>query len=125
MPRSIATRRWFPTTQPQTLQIAAALLYWNAALAVLASLVGLHVGVVTLAAILLDVLGAYGIANQRKAGYVVALVAALVPLVALLGALFLGGAYLAGSLLTLIFDIALVALLLHPVSLGYMRIWFR
>lgn len=119
--KGLKERRWFPSSQPQTLQIAVALLYWNAALSLLVGLIARGFGLLELLVLGADVAGGYGIANERKWGYIVALVAAFLPLVLLIvvGGLFTGG------LLNLIFEIALVALLLHPMSRNYYKIWFH
>jgi hypothetical protein len=114
-------RRWFPTGQPQTLQIAVVLLYWNAALSLLFGLFAGGFGRLELVLLALDLAGGLGIANERKWGYVVAVAAALLPLVLLIA---LGGLF-AGGLLNLIFQIALVFLLLHPMSRNYFKLWFR
>jgi len=118
---SVEHRRWFPANQPQTLQIAVALLYWNAALSLLVGLLSGGFGRLELVVLGADVVGGFGIANERKWGYVVALVAAFLPLVLL----FVVGGLFAGGLLNLIFEIALVALLLHPMSRNYYRLWFH
>ena len=114
-------KRWFPTGQPQTLQIAVALLYWNAALSLLFGLVAGGLGLLELVVLAADVAGAFGVANERKWGYVVAVVAAFLPLALLIA---IGGLF-AGGLLNLIFQIALIALLLHPMSRSYYKLWFR
>lgn len=119
---SVQQRRWFPTGQPQTLQIAVALLYWNAALSLLFGLVAGGVGLLELVVLGLDVVGGFGVANERKWGYVVAVVAAFAPLVLLIA---IGGSLFAGGLLNLVFQIALIALLLHPMSRSYYKLWFR
>lgn len=119
---SLQQRRWFPAGQPQTLQIAVALLYWNAALSLLFGLVAGGFGLLELVVLGLDVVGGVGIANERKWGYVVAVVAAFAPLVLLIA---IGGSLLAGGLLNLIFQIALIALLLHPMSRSYYKLWFH
>lgn len=113
--------RWYSQHQPQTLQIAVALLYWNAFLGLLfAVLEHSDVGARYLLVIIADAAGGFGIANERKWGYVVALVAAIGTLVLLVTT---GGAV--GGLLNFIFEVALVALLLHPMSRNYYKIWFR
>jgi hypothetical protein len=116
---AIRTHRWFPSSQPQTLQIAVMLLYWNAALGLIVGLFAHGLGRLLLLLIVAEVAGAFGIANERKWGYVTALAAACLPLALLI----LG--VLAGGLLNLLFQIALVALLLHPMSRNYYKIWFR
>ena len=83
------------------------------------------------------VYGAWGIANEKKLGWQVAIAAALSPFaLRFLDALFafdfmslswkvrytigLEG----GGILSAIFDAALVALLVHPMSRNHQRIWF-
>ena len=119
---SLQQRRWFPTGQPQTLQIAVALLYWNAVLSLLFGVVAGGFGLLELVVLGLDVAGAFGVANERKWGYLLAVVAAFAPLALLIA---VGGSLLAGGLLNLVFQIALIALLLHPMSRSYYKLWFR
>jgi hypothetical protein len=135
------TRRWVNPTQPQTLQIAVWLLYLEAAFTLLFQSQLQHVyvvfpapGFVRLAMVAALAGGAYLIANDRKWGYRLALAAALVPLAArvLLG---LGISLRFDSIgnvspfeynpIGLLFEIALVALLLHPQSREHEKIWFR
>jgi hypothetical protein len=119
-------RRWLNPTQPQTLQIGVMLLYLNAALGLISVIVGGGVGFFGLAIIAAEVLGGYGIANERKWGYVVGLVAAFLPLVLLVLAIVAGASLVLGlGVIGVIFQIALVALLLHPQSREYQRIWFK
>ncbi|MGH9205909.1 MAG: hypothetical protein ACRD1G_05035, partial [Acidimicrobiales bacterium] len=62
-----------------------------------------------------------------KWGYVLAVVVAIIPL-ALLAYLLVHyglGTALSIGILNLLFEIALVALLLHPQSRDYQRIWFK
>src|ERR1700684_1544274 len=75
----VVERRWFPQNQPQTLQIAVALLYWNAVLSLLFSLFTGGTGRYGLILVLLEVFGGLGVANEKKWGYWVAIVAAIVP----------------------------------------------
>ncbi|MCU1493684.1 MAG: hypothetical protein JWO62_1448 [Acidimicrobiaceae bacterium] len=117
--RSVTERRWFPAHQPQTLQIGVALLYWNAALSLLFGLLSGGLGRLSLVLMILEVVGGFGIANEKKWGYRVALMAAFVPF------LLLALGYLGGGILTLLFEIALVVALLHPQSRSYYKIWFR
>jgi hypothetical protein len=118
---SLTTRRWFPVHQPQTLQIAVALLYWNAFLSLVIGLLthGWFGGIGLLATVG-EVAGALGIANERKWGYRIAVAVAGLLLVLT----FVDGVF-AGGLLNLAFQIALVALLLHPMSRAYYKSWFR
>ncbi len=116
------SRRWTNPGQPQTLQIAVFLLYINAAFSIVQMLrVGLFLPI--LLPILIaaggSVAGGYGTANEKKWGYALAVAVSVLQL--LLGLTYFGLANLIG----LMFDIALVALLLHPQSRDYQRIWFK
>ena len=135
------TRRWVNPTQPQTLQIAVWLLYIEAAFTLLFEGQLEHVyyvfpapGLVRIAMAAALAGGAFLIANDRKWGYRLALVAALVPLAARLllglGISFRFDSVAATSPLEynaigLLFEIALVALLLHPQSREHERLWFK
>jgi hypothetical protein len=116
------TRRWTNPTHPQTLQIAVFLLYINAVFEVLAFL--RSTWAFYLAAALGGVAAGYGIANERKWGYGLGLAVALLPFI-LRVYLFGLGNVLSTEPLGLIFEVALVALLVHPQSRDYQRIWFK
>ena len=94
---ALESRRWFNPSQPQTLQIAVWLLYFNAVGGLIFGSVYITLGV---SMALLQVL-------------------LIVAVVGLLG-LFKGVA-----LISFLFAVALVALLLHPMSRDYQRIWFK
>jgi hypothetical protein len=116
----MASSKWLDRTQPQTLYIAQILMYLNAALSLLDLLVfGFIPSVFLVVLIVGQVLGAWGIANEKKWAYWVAVVIA----VAMLLLAFV--AFRSTGIITLIFDVALVALLLHPQSRDYQRTWFR
>ncbi len=117
-------RKWFDNTQPQTLQSAVLLSYLNAALSVFFSLLHLGLGSVLLAVVLGGALGAIGIANDKKWGYWLCVVCAVLYALAWL-ALLVGGFLGFNTLLNLLFAVVLVVLLLHPMSREYRRIWFR
>ena len=68
--------------------------------------------------------GAFGIANEKKWGYLLA-VAAAVFQVAFPLAFFTREVFRYPFILSFMFDIALVALLLHKQSREYQRIWFK
>jgi uncharacterized membrane protein len=117
-------RRWFNPAQPQTLQIAVFLLYITAAFDLLDMI--LYASVRSLFGILLIVAGVaagYNIANERRFGYALGIVMAFLPF----GLRFLvfGNPLEGAGLIKLIFEVALVALLLHPMSRDYQRIWFK
>lgn len=117
--------RWFDKSLPQTLQIATMLLYMNAVLSLLFSS---HSLLVLLPAVA-EAVGAYGIANARRWGYITAVAGALFPLAILLIEMLTFGASIFSIIfsnpLTLMFEVALVALLLHPQSREHQKIWFR
>ena len=120
-------RRWLNQGQPQTLVIACFLLYFNAILVLLVELGTSFTALrgLDLLPIAAGVAGAYGIANERRWGYYLAVVVAFLPFI--LAALInsnhnpFGGA----PPLTLVFEVALIALLLHTQSREYQKVWFK
>jgi hypothetical protein len=142
------TRRWFNPTQPQMLQIAVFLLYFRAVFLLLGGLEdnfvvfplsdvnrsGVSNPVLLVAFMAAMVVGAYLIANERKLGWQLGLAAAVLPLLA--RALLMFGISFSGidvpsigpleyDVLGLVFDVALVALLVHPQTREYQKIWFK
>ena len=144
-------RKWFDRMQPQTLQIATWLLYLNGFFALISVSdktgylgyirfrfgVGLLIGLVTVA---IHILGGFLMANDRKLGYRLAIVAAFSPFILRSIAMsdlranfdlslslmdFVLARPLGGGVLTIIFDAALVALLLHRQSRDHQRIWYH
>ncbi|MCZ7525705.1 MAG: hypothetical protein M5U14_04535 [Acidimicrobiia bacterium] len=115
--------RWINHSQPQTLVIATVLLYLNAAFGLLFGVVATSRLTWLLAVVGMGV-GGFGVANEKKWGYAVA-VAASVLQVAMLFIVFPLDEVFGRYIFTLMFDGALVALLLHPMSRDYQRIWFR
>ena len=114
------TRRWTNPTQPQTLQIAVFLLYINAVFTALFGGLGSLIGLVLVAG---GAGAGFGIANEKRWGYNLGLAMAFLPFV--LRIAFNGvGSIFGGDLISLMFEIALVALLLHPQSRDYQKIWF-
>jgi hypothetical protein len=112
------TRRWTNPSQPQTLQIAVFLFYINAAFALIGGAIGSPIGLLIIAG---GVAAGFGIANERRWGYALGLLMAFLPFVARLA---FGASLIGGSLINFLFEVALVALLLHPQSRDYQRIWF-
>jgi len=112
--------KWMDKTQPQTLQGAVLFSYLSAALAVL-TFVALGAGLSLVLVLLAG--AAFGIANDRRWAYWAAVVLACLYLVAQLVYFVTGGGF--GGLLDLVFSGILVALLLHPQSRQYERIWFH
>ncbi len=115
-------QRFFDQSQPQTLQIATFLLYLDAALLFLGG--GLFVFPLGFLLTIGSAAGAFGMANQKKWGYGVAVAVAVIGLVYP----FTQGASLDAMLkyatVQLMMAVALVCLLLHPQSREYQRIWF-
>ena len=114
------TRRWLDPSQPQTLQIAVFLLY---AQAVVALIFGDFFALLLIAK-LAGIPAGYGIANERKWAYGLGLVVAFSPFVARIGYDGLNRVFTT-DLISLMFEVALVLLLLHPQSREYERIWFK
>lgn len=114
-------RKFLNQAQPQTLVLATLLLYINAVFGLLSF------GALSALGLLLVVglaIGGYGVANEWRWAYGVAVAASIVQLVlffAFLGFSAFGFPYI----ITLLFDGALVGLLLHPESRSYQRIWFK
>jgi hypothetical protein len=111
--------RFLNPHQPQTLYSAVILGYIQAFFNLLRGiplLILISVGLVA---------GGYGISNEKKWGYALAVGSAVVQVVFVLG--YYGGDTFSNVslLLSFLFDAALVALLLHPMSRDYQRIWFR
>lgn len=113
--------RWIDQSQPQTLQGAVLFSYLNAALALFFTLI-LGQSPFLFVFILLAV-AAFGIANERRVAYWAAVVLAGAYLLGVLALMVTGGAL--GGILNLLFAGILVALLLHPESRHYERIWFK
>jgi len=111
-------KRWFNSSLPQTLQIAIVLEYLNAAF----TLIGLAFGgmSITLILMLAEGVSAFGIANERRWGYITGVVAAILYLMLIVAII-----PETGIIFNLIFSVALVALLLHPHSRDYQRLWFK
>jgi hypothetical protein len=109
----VETQRWINQSHPQTLVIGTFLLYLDGAFGLLDLLLG------GFAPLLLIVAGGaiaagYGIANDRNWGYYLGIaVSALGVLLSL------------GDLIRLMFAIAQIALLVHPMSRSYQKVWFR
>ncbi len=107
-------QRFFDQSQPQTLQIATLLLYLDAVFAFL--------GFVLIFALAYGAAG-YGMANGKKWGYMLGLAVAVLRLVDLLAGSSLD-AVLRVHTIELMFAAALLALLLHPQSREYQKVWF-
>ena len=148
---SIDRKKWFDRMQPQTLQIATWLLYLNGFFSLVSLFdktgylgymryrfgFGLVLGLVVVG---LHIAGGFLMANDRKLGYRLALVAAVAPFLVRFAAVrdiatsgfanislsdYLTARPLGGSIISVLFDGALVALLLHRQSRDHQRIWYR
>ncbi|TRZ74736.1 MAG: hypothetical protein D4R95_00170 [Actinobacteria bacterium] len=150
---SIDPKKWFDRMQPQTLQIATWLLYFDGFFALMSVLdeTG-HLGylryrysfgvVVGLVSVALYALGGFLMANERKIGYKLGIAAAVSPIVLRFFAVqafsnnsgtsgpvrltdYVTGRVFGGSAVSVAFDIAVIALLLHTQSREHQRIWYR
>jgi hypothetical protein len=116
-------RKFLNQAQPQTLVLGTLLLYINAVFGLLFGIVATSL-LLGLATIIGLAIGGYGIANEWKWAYPVAVAAAILQLIMLL-AVFGSEVIEFPVIITLLFDGALVGLLLHPESRSYQRIWFK
>ena len=115
--------KWVNQFQPQTLYMATILCYVDAVFGLLFGFVAtsLLAGLITIAAL---AAGGFGIANEKRWGYAVAVGGAVLQIV-MLFAVFGTDVFTSTVIISLLFDAALVALLLHPMSREYQRIWFK
>jgi len=114
------TNRWIDPSQPPRLQQGTQMLYFTAAFDVLNGAISGWFVFFILAAV--KVAGGYGIANEKKAGYLAGCVGAIGSLVVAL--ILLPGSPVLG-LIGVAIDAWVVSLLLHDSSRGYQRIWFK
>jgi hypothetical protein len=119
----VPERHFFDASQPQTLQGAVMLSYINAAFGVVMLLAG---GLVPLVLVqVAEGVGAYGIANERRWGYRLGVGSSVLILVVGIWWFVFGHANFLSGFLSLLFSLLLAALLLHPQSREYQRIWFN
>ena len=118
-------QRFFDPSQPQTLQIATMLLYLDAVFALL--------GFALLFAVAFAG-AAYGMANGKKWGYGLGVAVAGLGLLRLFVYVQLFPLVIASRsidvvlrihTIELMFAVALLALLLHPQSREYQKVWFK
>ena len=135
-------RKWFDRVQPQTLQIATWLLYINGAFALVSALdggdwIGYAVeskgfpGLLAAVGVVASCIGGgFLMANDRRLGYRLALVAGFSPFVLRFWLTLDWDGFgfirrLTGdNTIGFIFDVALCALLLHRNSRDHQRLWF-
>ena len=116
----MANTQWLDKSHPQTLLSANMLLYFFAGLWILEALLGVgnpFFGLLAIPAIFAGL----GIANEKKLGYWGGVAVAVVDVLFWLWNL----APAINIVINLIFAAALVALLVHPMSRSYERIWFK
>lgn len=116
-------RRFMNPAQPQTLVIAVYLLYFHAGFLLFFLLINGAFPLLYLALVAGGFLAGWGIANEFKWAYVLGILMAVLPFA--LRFLDTGNPLASGDLIGLMFEIALVALLLHPQSRDYQRLWFK
>ena len=116
--------RWFNPHQPQTLQSAVFLCYLSAVFGILFGVAATNFLLMLFIVVGLGA-GGFGIANEKRWGYVLAVTAASLQVLVFVG--FYGGEVISNIslLISFVFDVALVALLIHPMSRDYQRIWFN
>jgi hypothetical protein len=127
--------RWTNPSQPQTLQFAVFLLYATVFFFVLdlfryrVSLLDVVQaapwGTLLVASMVAAVAAGRGIASERKWGYWLGVGVAVAPFALRVLASKDVDGLLSTDLISLMFQIALVALLLHTQSREYQRIWFK
>ncbi|HZU80521.1 MAG TPA: hypothetical protein VE991_11445, partial [Acidimicrobiales bacterium] len=105
-------------SQPQTLQGAVMLAYITAFFGVIGLLFHQYWDVISLGL----GIGGFGVANERRWGYWTAAVLAILNVLLDVGYVITGSAL---NILNLLFAVVLAALLLHPQSRQYQRIWFK
>ena len=116
------TRRWLNPSQPQTLQIAVFLLYINAFFSVL----GGYLGWIPWGIALIVCRSEAASASRTSRSGATGSGSPPPSRPSLLRWLFLGPSHVFGAnIINLMFEVALVALLLHPMSRDYERIWFK
>lgn len=138
----VDNRKWFDRMQPQTLGIATWLLYINGAFATIDYIDRSNLysawsrfefgGLVSLLACASYIGGGFLMANSKKAGYLAAVFASFSPFILRLllkidypDLVSIRWMITQNNTIGFIFDVALVALLLHPMSTSYAKTWFR
>ena len=141
--RNLDFKKWFDRMLPQTLQIALWLLYIDGAFAILNYLDRADVygvwryyggvgGILAPLACLSFVAGGFLIANGRKVGWYLGIAASFSPF--LLRALYkfqyadglpVSWVFTQQNYISFLFEVALIAVLVHPMSRSYAARWLR
>jgi hypothetical protein len=116
-------RRWLNPAQPQTLQIAVFLFYANSFFIILALLLNADLPLIYIGIFVGQVAAGWGIANEMKWAYYLGLAMAVLPFA--IRFYYFSNPFSGTGLISLMFEIALIALLVHPQSRDYQRIWFK
>ena len=124
---------WINQRQPQTLYISQFLLYFSAVISIFDQPpTGVFSNYVIRNGLLILIVfgsagGAFGIANNRRLGYILGIAAAIAPFAIRfeLARQFDIGFAIEWNIIGGMFDIALIAALLHPMSRDHQKIWFR
>src|SRR5262245_25381776 len=115
------SRRWLNPSLPQTLQIAVWLLYFNGVLGLFLGSYYLALGpILGLAALVGCVVAGFGIANERRWGWILGVILAGLEVLLIVAAA--GGItriFTGPAIISFVFAVALVAALLHPMSRDY------
>src|SRR5262249_15140083 len=106
--------KWVNPHQPQTLYMGVILCYIDAGFGLLFGVIAASV-LVRLFIVVALAAGGFGIANEKKWGYTLALVAAVVQIGALVATAGFDTFLSLPLLISFLFDAALVGLLLHPM----------
>ena len=112
-------QRFINRYQPQMLVSATVLAYIQAAFDLLSGLTFVFLPLILLA--VGKALGGFGIANSKRWGYTLCVVSTIVGIAL---TLWLPSSFF-GKLIGLVFEGALLAMLLHPQSREYQKIWFE
>ncbi|MBS1265038.1 MAG: hypothetical protein MAG471_00866 [Acidimicrobiaceae bacterium] len=110
------SRRWLNRYQPQTLVTGTMLLYIEGLFNLVRGTELMFIGLAMFPA-------AYAIANDRRWGWRLGVGAAAVAVLLRIGSIVSYG-FTPIVLLILVFPVALLALLVHPISREYQRVWF-
>lgn len=113
-------RKFFPANQPQTLQAAVWMLYLTGFLGLISGLAYGGYGLIAILLLAGNLAGGYGISNEKKWGYFAGVGVSVLSLI-----LALSYGLASVNIINIIFTVALIVLLLHPMSRTYYKTWFK